>query len=369
MKKNIPLTSNSQIFQFSNLLKIFTNKKVLVTGHTGFKGTWLCLWLEMLGAKVIGYSKNIPTKPSLFELIKPKCIDIRADIKDFNKLNSVIKKYKPEIIFHLAAQSIVRLSYKETLDTYQTNVIGTVNILESLKCNKSVKAVVTITTDKVYLNKGINKAFKEEDILGGYDPYSASKTCCEMVVSSYRNSFFNLKDYKKTHSTLIASARSGNSIGGGDFAKDRLIPDFIRAILSNKNLVIRNPKAIRPWQHVLDALYGYLLLGSNLLQGKKEFAQSWNFGSEQNDVQTVEEIVKKMCSKFNKKYKIDKVTKQPHEENYLKLDISKAKRQLKWAPKWNVNIALDKIYEWTKAYQDERNMKYFCKKQIEEFMK
>ena len=216
------------MMMFNNIYK---NKKVLVTGHTGFKGTWLCLWLEMLGAKVIGYSIDIPTKPSLFELTKPKCVDIRADINDFKKLKSAIKKYKPEIIFHLAAQPLVRLSYEETLNTFNTNVIGTANVLEAVKENKFVKAVVAITTDKVYLNNETGKAFKETDSLGGYDPYSASKAACEIVISSYRNSFFNLKDYKKTHNTLIASARAGNVIGGGDFAKDRLIPDFIKAVL------------------------------------------------------------------------------------------------------------------------------------------
>lgn len=349
------------------MLNIYKKKKVLVTGHTGFKGTWLCLWLEMLGAKVIGYSIDVPTNPSLFELVKPKCVDIRADIKDFNKLNSVIKKYKPETIFHLAAQPLVRLSYKETLNTYQTNVIGTANILESLKFNKFVKSVVAITTDKVYLNDETGKPFKEEDSLGGYDPYSASKACCEILISSYRNSFFNLKDYKKTHNTLIASARAGNVIGGGDFAKDRLIPDFIRAILSNKKLVIRNPKAIRPWQHVLEPLSAYLLLGAKLLQGKKEFAQSWNFGPEKKDIKTVEKIVKILCDKFNNaKYLIDK-TKQPHEANYLKLDISKAKNKLKWKPKWNIDVALDKVCEWTKAYDNKENIRKICMGQIQDF--
>ncbi|WP_413853808.1 CDP-glucose 4,6-dehydratase [Candidatus Ruminimicrobium bovinum] len=370
MKKknnNVVLSIHQSIYTSIPALKLFSGKTVLVTGHTGFKGTWLCLWLEMLGAKVIGYSIDIPTKPSLFELVKPKCTDIRADIKDFNRLNSVIKKYKPEIIFHLAAQPLVRLSYKETLDTYQSNVIGTANVFESLKKNKFVKAVVAITTDKVYLNNETGKAFKEEDSLGGYDPYSASKACCEIVISSYRNSFFNLDDYKKTHNTLIASVRAGNVIGGGDFAKDRLIPDFIRAILSGKNLVIRNPKAIRPWQHVLEPLSAYLLLGAKLLQGKKEFAQGWNFGPDKKDIKTVEEIVKQLSENFsNIKYMIDK-TKQPHEAHYLKLDISKAKKELNWTPRWTINIALDKICQWTKAYKNKENIREVCIKQIEDF--
>ena len=352
------------MMMFNNIYK---NKKVLVTGHTGFKGSWLCLWLELLGAKVIGYSVDIPTKPSLFELIKPKCIDIRADIKDFKKLNSVIKKYKPEIIFHLAAQPLVRLSYKETLNTFNTNVIGTANVLETLKENKFVKAVVCITTDKVYLNNETGKPFKETDSLGGYDPYSASKAACEIVISSYRNSFFNLKDYKKTHNTLIASARAGNVIGGGDFAKDRLIPDFIKAVLSNKKLEIRSPKAIRPWQHVLEPISGYLMLGANLLKGKKEFAQSWNFGPEKKDIKTVEQIVKILCKNFNNAKYTESKAKQPHEAHYLKLDISKAKKELKWVPRWNINNALNKIIDWTKAYQQKKDMRKVCVEQIETF--
>ena len=350
--------------------RIFFNKKILVTGHTGFKGTWLCLWLEMLGAKVIGYSVDIPTKPSLFEMVKPKCIDIRGDIRDVKKLNLVIKKYKPEIIFHLAAQPLVRLSYQKTLETYQTNVIGTANVLEAVRLNKFVKAVVAITTDKVYLNNETGKAFKENDPLGGYDPYSASKAACEIIISSYRNSFFNIKDYGKTQNTLISSVRAGNVIGGGDFAKDRLIPDFIRAILAKRNLKVRNPKAIRPWQHVLEPLSGYLMLGANLLKGKKEFAQSWNFGPEKKDIKTVEEIVKIMCLNFDNKikYGVDK-TQQPHEAHYLKLDITKAKKELNWKPKWNVQIALSKICDWVKAYQQKQNIREICEKQIQDFCK
>lgn len=361
MKKNIQ--------KKSNILNFFAGKKVLITGHTGFKGTWLCLWLEILGAKVIGYSIDVPTKPSLFEMIKPKCIDIRADIKDFKKVNSVIKKYKPEIIFHLAAQSLVRLSYKETLNTFNTNIIGTVNILESLKENKFVKAGVFITTDKVYLNNKLTqKLFKETDSLGGYDPYSSSKAACEIIISSYRDSFFNIKDYGKTHKTLIASARAGNAIGGGDFAKDRLIPDFIRAILTNKKINIRNPKSIRPWQYVLEPLYGYLLLGINLLKRKKEFATAWNFAPENKDVKTVEEIVKILCKQFkNIKYTIDK-TKQPYETEHLRLDITKAKKELKWKNIWNIETSVYKITEWIKAYQQKQDIRKLCVEQIKDFM-
>ena len=353
----------------SSNLKIFYNKKVLVTGHTGFKGTWLCLWLEMLGAKVIGYSIDIPTKPSLFELTKPKCTDIRGDIKDLKKLKSVIKKYKPEIIFHLAAQAVVSQSYKETLNTLNTNIIGTSTIFEAIKETKIVKAVVAITTDKVYLNNETGKPFKETDSLGGYDPYSASKAACEIIISSYRDSFFNIKDYGKTHKTLIASARSGNSIGGGDFAKDRLVPDVVKAILANKKPVVRNPKSIRPWQHVLEPLKCYLLLGAKLLKGKKEFATAWNFGPENDEIKTVEQIVTSLCKKFGKvKYTTDKI-KHFHETQCLKLDISKAKKELGLKQRWNTNIALDKIADWTKAYQQKKDVRKVCIEQIKDFMK
>lgn len=351
------------------MFKIYKNKTILVTGHTGFKGSWLCIWLESLGAEVIGYSIDIPTKPSLFELAKPKCIDVRGDIRDLKKLNNVIKKYKPEIIFHLAAQPLVRKSYIDTIETYQTNVIGTANLLETIKKNKFVKAVVAITTDKVYLNNETCKAFCESDALGGYDPYSASKACCEIVISSYKNSFFNINEYGKKHNTLIASARAGNVIGGGDFAQDRLVPDFVKSILAKKTLTIRNPNSIRPWQHVLESLNGYLMLGEKLLEGKKQFAQCWNFGPEHNDIKTVEQIVKKMCENFDNKIKYKKDTKkQPHEACYLKLDITKSKAILKWIPKWNVNTSLDKITDWIKQYQKKQNMKDVCLKQIKEYI-
>ncbi|MBR3627604.1 MAG: CDP-glucose 4,6-dehydratase [Elusimicrobia bacterium] len=346
---------------------IYKNKKVLITGHTGFKGSWLSLWLELMGAKVIGYSINVPTMPSLFELIKPKSVDIRADINDLKKLKFIIKKYKPEIIFHLAAQSLVGVSYKETINTLNTNIIGTANILESLKENKFVKAVVVITTDKVYLNNEANKHFKETDCLGGYDPYSASKAACEIIVSSYRNSFFNIRDYGKTHKTLIATARAGNSIGGGDFAKDRLVSDFTKAILTNTKLTIRNPESIRPWQYILDTLRGYLLLGARLLEGKKQFAQAWNFGPKNTDIRKVEDVIKELYKHFERfEYCTDK-TKTFHETKCLKLDISKTKKELKWIPKYNMVKTLNEISNWIKTYQQKKDIRKLCVKQIKEF--
>jgi CDP-glucose 4,6-dehydratase len=360
------------MMMFNNIYK---NKKVLVTGHTGFKGTWLCLWLEMLGAKVIGYSIDIPTKPSLFELTKPKCVDIRADINDFKKLKSVIKKYKPEIIFHLAAQPLVRLSYEETLNTFNTNVIGTANVLEAVKENKFVKAVVAITTDKVYLNNETGKAFKETDSLGGYDPYSASKAACEIVISSYRNSFFNLKDYKRTHNTLIASARAGNVIGGGDFALDRIIPDCVRAALSGGEIVLRNPASVRPYQHVLEPLNVYLKLAA-LQYEDPSYAGSYNVGPDDGDCLTTRELAGLFCDSWNGlnpgKEPVTIVEASdggPHEAGLLRLNCDKLKEKLGWKPVWTMAQTMEKIAEWTLVYRDGGDVAAETDRQILEFLK
>jgi CDP-glucose 4,6-dehydratase len=349
------------------VFSVYKDKKVLVTGHTGFKGTWLCLWLELLGAKVVGYSNAIPTQPSLFKLTAPKVKTIWGDVRDVKKLKKVIQKEKPDIVFHLAAQPLVRASYQFPVETFETNVMGTANVLDSLR-GSSVKAAVIITTDKVYENNETGKAFKESDPLGGHDPYSASKGAAEIVVASYRNSFFNNKEYGKKHHTLIAAVRAGNVIGGGDFAVDRLMPDFIRAILAEKPLAIRNPQAIRPWQHVLEPLSGYLLLGERLLAGKSQYAEAWNFGPEEADAKTVAWIVKKMCSKWAQgaTYVVTKGP-HPHEAHYLKLDIAKAKKKLKWQPLWDLETALDKIIVWTKAYALKGNMRTICFQQIKEY--
>lgn len=349
------------------LFKTYKNKKVLVTGHTGFKGTWLCLWLELLGAEVIGYSNGIPTKPSLFKLTAPKLKTVWGDVRDVQKLKKVIRKESPDIFFHLAAQPLVRTSYADPLETFETNVMGTANVLEAIR-GSSVQAAVIITTDKVYENNETGSAFKEADPLGGYDPYSASKGAAEIVVSSYRNSFFNNKDYGKKHTTLVASVRAGNVIGGGDFALDRLIPDFIRAMLLGKPLEIRNPQAVRPWQHVLEPLSSYLLLGEKLLAGDTQYAEAWNFGPEETDAKPVEWIVKKMCGKWAQgaTYTVAKGP-HPHEAHYLKLDITKAKQKLHWQPRWNLETALDKIISWTKAYALKENMRIICVQQIKEY--
>lgn len=346
----------------------YKGKTVLITGNTGFKGSWLALWLQLLGANVIGYSIDIPTKPALHTLLKLRMTTVWGDVCDLPKLKKVMNKYQPDIVFHLAAQPLVRTSYKKPVDTFLVNTIGTANVLEAIRSNPKIKAGVMITTDKVYDNIEKDYAYQEADALGGYDPYSASKGAAEIVIASYRNSFFNNQEYGKTHTTLIASARAGNVIGGGDFAEDRLIPDFIRAILAGTCLNIRRPKAIRPWQHVLEPLSGYLLLGAKLLAGDKKFATAWNFGPEKSDVKPVQWIVEKMCAKWGNgsTYAVDKGV-HPHEALYLKLNITKAKKQLGWQPRWNLETALDKIIVWTKVYAVRGDVLAVCRQQIKEY--
>jgi len=278
---------------------IYKNKKVLITGHTGFKGSWLALWLKELGAEVIGYALKPPTTPSHYELLTQQptdnlnIISIEGDIRNYIKLNEIFQSYKPEIVFHLAAQPLVRYSYINPVETFETNVMGTINVFEACRNCESVRAIVNITSDKCYENKEWVWGYRESDPMGGYDPYSASKGCAELVTSAYRNSFFT-PSYPLTDSpprVLLASARAGNVIGGGDWADDRLIPDIMRATAKNESVIIRNPKATRPWQHVLEPLSGYLLLGQKLLEGRKEFAGGWNFGPDDESNITVENLI------------------------------------------------------------------------------
>jgi len=352
------------------LHKAFWKKrKVFVTGHTGFKGTWLCLWLKILGARVVGYSLDVPTRPSLFDLTKPAVRTIWGDVRNFKKLKKSIVKEKPDIVFHLAAQPLVHASYVDPITTFETNVIGTANLLEALR-GSLVKAAVIITTDKVYDNKEKGSAFKETDPLGGHDPYSASKGAAEIVIASYRNSFFNDHDYGKKHSTLISTVRAGNVIGGGDFAQDRLIPDLLRAILAKKDLKVRHPHAVRPWQHVLESLSGYLLLAEKLYAGKKKYSGAWNFGPEGPDVKPVEWVVKKLCAQWGPgaSYSVVK-GERSHEAKYLRLDITKVKKNLSWRPRWKLEKALDMTIEWTKVYQNKKDVSAVCAKQIKEYAK
>lgn len=345
-------------------------KKVLITGHTGFKGSWLSLWLSLLGAEVVGYALKPPTRPSLFEICKIDEVvqSTIANIIDLPKLKRLFTLAKPEIVIHMAAQALVRDSYKDPLNTYSTNVMGTINLFEAVRGCKNVRVVINVTTDKCYANNDMRKPFKEEDALGGFDPYSNSKACSELITSSYRCSFFNPSDYKK-HGVAIASARAGNVVGGGDWANDRLIPDFIRAFLNGDRMHIRNPKAIRPWQHVLDPLNGYLILAEKLYKYGCRYGEAWNFGPSLKEIKNVEWMIKRLCSKLGDKamYTVDK-RKHPHETVCLKINCSKVKKKLGWAPMWNLEISLDKIIEWTKAYQENINMRQLCYLQIKEFM-
>ena len=335
---------------------IYKNKTVLVTGHTGFKGSWLVYWLSQMGANVIGYSLEAPTNPNHIELLNLDIVSIIGDIRDLEKLNQTFEEYKPDIVFHLAAQPLVRLSYKDPIETYETNVIGTLKVLEACRKN-SVKAIVNITSDKVYENKEWVWGYRENDPLGGYDPYSSSKGCADILASSYRRSYFNPKDYKKTHNTLLATCRAGNVIGGGDWAKDRLMTDIMLSVSQGKKVSIRNPKATRPWQHVLEPLSGYLLIGQKLLEEKQEFAQAWNFGPSDDGSITVEEVVKNVKRCWDKiDYEISQDPNQLHEANLLKLDCSKAHILLKWKDVWDSATTFEKTVKWYKAYYEHKKI-------------
>lgn len=349
---------------------IYLGRKVLITGHTGFKGSWLCLLLHKLGANVYGYALDPPTNPSLFieANINGLIHSTIGDIRNFYLLLETLQKVQPEIIIHMAAQPLVRESYINPRETYEINVMGTVNLLEATRQVSSVKAIVNVTTDKCYENREWHWGYRENEPMGGYDPYSNSKGCSELVTSSFRNSFFNPKDYHK-HSVALASARAGNVIGGGDWANDRLIPDFIRAITAGKEVQIRSPYAIRPWQHVLEPLMGYLTLAQALYTQGVNYAEGWNFGPDDSDAHNVEWITKTVCELWgdNACYSID-TNPQPHEANYLKLDCSKAKAVLGWYPKWNTYKTLQSIVEWNKALMNGEDAKVITERQINEYL-
>jgi len=347
----------------------YKNRRVLVTGHTGFKGSWLCLLLNQLGADVYGYALEPPTHPSLFNeaRIDELMTSYIGDVRNLNDLQEVVKKVQPEIVIHMAAQPLVRESYKIPVETYSINVMGTVHLLEACRNTKSVKAIVNVTTDKCYENREWHWGYRENEPMGGYDPYSNSKGCSELVTSAYRNSFFNPKDYEK-HGVAIASARAGNVIGGGDWADDRLIPDFIRSITKDEKVLIRSPYAIRPWQHVLEPLTGYLTLAAKLYTEGVQYAQGWNFGPEDSDAQNVEWITNTICQLWGEgaSFEIDQ-NPQPHEANYLKLDCSKAKAELGWVPKWNIETTLKSIVDWNKAYLKSDDIREVTNNQINQY--
>ncbi len=345
---------------------IYRNKKVFITGHTGFKGSWLSIWLQTLGAKVCGYSLKPNTNPSMYQEldIKNKIEkSIIGNILDYETLEDSINDFQPEIIFHLAAQPIVRLSYKEPKLTYETNVIGTLNVLEVARKCKSIKAFVNVTTDKCYENKEIARGYKEDEPMGGYDMYSSSKGCVEIMSSSYRRSFLQEED-----SMSMATARAGNVIGGGDWAEDRLIPDCIRYINQNKAIEIRNPIAVRPWQHVLEPLSGYLLLGQKLLETGKDYAEGFNFGPNEESVLKVSEVAQKIIDNYNKGEVIVHKKDNLHEANLLMLNIEKAKTVLNWTPTYTANEAIKETVEWYKHfYAKDTDMYQYTIQQIKNY--
>ena len=357
------------------MIDIFGNfykgKKVLITGHTGFKGSWLSIWFQELGAEVVGVGLAPYSEKDNFVLSgigKRIKADIRADIRDGEKMKQIFAEYQPEIVFHLAAQPLVRLSYEQPVETYQTNVMGTINIMEAIHATKSVKVGVMITTDKCYDNKEQLKGYVETDPFGGYDPYSSSKGACEIAIQSWRRSFFNPEDYGKKHTVSIASVRAGNVIGGGDWAKDRIIPDCIRALETTKVIDIRSPKAVRPWEHVLEPLSGYMLLAQKMWEKPTEYCEGWNFGPEAESVLTVWEVASAIIESFG--FGELKDVSDPnafHEANLLMLNIEKAKIRLGWKPRLNAKEGAVLTSDWYKRYKTE-NVYEICLDEINKFI-
>jgi len=342
----------------------WSGKRVFLTGHTGFKGSWLSIWLQSMGAEVTGYALQPPTTPSLFEVanVGKGMTSIIADIRELPLLQSSMKAAQPDIVIHMAAQPLVRLSYIEPVETYATNVLGTVHVLESVRQTPSVKAVVVVTTDKCYENKEWPWGYRENEPMGGHDPYSSSKGCAELVTAAYRSSFFHQQ------AVAIATTRAGNVIGGGDWAADRLIPDIFRAFEKNQPVIIRNPHAIRPWQHVLEPLSGYLTLAERLYSDGQSYANAWNFGPKDDDARSVQWIVENLVSIWGggASWQHDSGV-HPHEANYLKLDISKAKVRIGWEPRWSLATALECISTWHQAWLRHEDMKQLCLAQIKQY--
>ena len=354
--------------RMKNFNNVYKGKKVLVTGHTGFKGSWLSIWLRELGAEVIGYSLDPYTKKDNFVLshLSEKIVDIRGDIRDRKHLRKVFDKYQPEIVFHLAAQPVVRISYDIPVETYETNLMGTINILEEIRNCENTKIGIMITTDKCYENKEQIWGYRENEAFGGYDPYSSSKGVCEIAIQSWRNSFFNPKDYEK-HGKSIASVRAGNVIGGGDWAKDRIVPDCIRALEEGKDIEIRSPRSIRPWEHVLEPLSGYLLLGQKMMENPINYCEGWNFGPNLDAIVNVWEVAEKIVKNYGKgNLKDISDPNALHEAKLLLLDITKSRFELGWKPTLTIDESIELTVEWYKRYINEDVYK-LCIEQINKF--
>ena len=349
----------------------YKRKRVLVTGHTGFKGSWISIWLHELGAEVVGVGLNPYSEKDNFVLSgigKKIEADLRADIRNGKRLKEIFALYQPEIVFHLAAQPLVRLSYEMPVETYQTNVMGTINILEAIRATESVRVGVMITTDKCYENREQTQGYKEDDPFGGYDPYSSSKGACEIAIQSWRRCFFNPNDYGKKHHVSLASVRAGNVIGGGDWAKDRLIPDCIRALEADSPIEVRCPKAIRPWQHVLEPLSGYLLLAKRMWEFPTEYCEGWNFGPESESISNVWEVATELVNNYGKGELNDISDPNAlHEANLLMLNISKAKTRLGWHPRLDMMQTMALVVDWYKRYKSE-DVYSLCVKEIEQFL-
>lgn len=344
--------------------RFWHGKRVFITGHTGFKGSWLSLWLQHMGAEITGYALNPPTNPAIFDVanVEEGMTSIIGDVRDLEKLTKVIDESSPEIVIHMAAQSLVRDSYVDPVGTYSTNVMGTVNVFEAVRNIGQVRVVINITSDKCYENHEWDKGYKETDSMGGFDPYSSSKGCAEIITAAYRRSFFNEKG------VALASARAGNVIGGGDWASDRLIPDAIRAFKNNETLLIRNPMAVRPWQHVIEPLSGYLLLCQGLYQQPEKFSEGWNFGPDNDDAKPVSYIADQVVEYWggDVSWAGDK-SSHPHEANYLTLDSSKSRTMLNWKPRWGLSRALEETVSWYKAWLHEEDMRAFTVKQLDSY--
>lgn len=349
--------------------RFWNGKKVLITGHTGFKGSWLSLWLQHLGADVSGYALPAPTAPSLFDVahVAANMYSVTGDIRDLARLKKVISDRSPDIIIHMAAQTIVRSSYSNPIETYSTNVMGTVNVLEAVRVSRTARVVLIVTSDKCYQDQGWIWGYRENDPMGGRDPYAGSKGCAELITSSYINSYFAPADYA-SHGVAVASARAGNAIGGGDWAQDRLIPDIVRAVTAGRPVVVRNPNAVRPWQHVLEPLNGYLMLAQKLWEYDPSYVGAWNFGPHGEDAKPVQWVVEAILSMWGNGLQwIPDEGIHPAESNYFIVDSTKARRLLAWSEKLRLYTALKWVVEWHKPYQQGSDMRHVSEAEIKRF--